>query len=761
MSDDALLLERLQAALSNRYRIEGEVGRGGMAVVYRARDLKHPRTVAINVLREELTESVAAERFRREIRIVAQLQHTHILTLLDSGRVDGALYFVVPFVEGESLREKLDREGKLPVDEAIRYLSEVADALAYAHGRGVVHRHIKPDNVLIQGRHAVVADFGVSKALDAGRGGSQVTGAGTYLGTPAYMAPEQVTGNGVVERCLEKRPADRWQTAEEVRAGLEVTSGGGDGKWSPGRWRWWISVTAAGVAVALWALSSFGPSSSADGLHRPRVAVLPFDDFSGDTSRAYLAYGVTDALNSCLAGIRGLEMISRTSTMGFKDNRPPLPQVGRELNADLLLEGSLLQVGDQIRITTQLIRAATDTNLWSASFDGNLSDVFGLLADVARAVAEQVEVVLTPRDEERLSLAAASDPQVVDAVMKARFLVYTGTSQDLEQAIRILEAALDLDPAFAPAWALLGKAHATRVGWFGGAEAAGEVMLFAEEAARRALALDPENVDAHLALTTLFEAEFRWQDAVDVYQMVLDRDPSYAMAHIWLANVQAAMGRWEEAEASAREAIRVAPLLPDAYNELMHVLGNAGRMEELIPLLSRSLELDPTRLNTRFLITTLLGMLDRCQEPGDPRLVTLGIGGALAEAEHLLRRVCPDLPVCMVAGAYVYRRCGRPEEARQLHGRAESMAREGYFSPGMLSRIRLIMGDRSGALQSLEKALEVGDPALRFTTNGLWDRTLRGDPRFEAIVDRLGLPRDPDWTATDVIGIGQWSDSGK
>jgi serine/threonine-protein kinase len=274
------LLERLKAALADRYRIERELGSGGMATVYLAEDLKHRRQVAVKVLRPELAAALGPDRFLREIRIAANLHHPHILPLYDSGEADGFLYYVMPYEEGQSLRDKLAREGELPIAEAVRIPRDVVDALAHAHEQGVVHRDIKPDNVMLSGRHALVTDFGVAKAVSEATGRDKLTTAGVALGTPAYMAPEQATADEhidhradiyavgalayellagrppflgttpqmilsahvtehaepvakyrdtvpaaldqLVMKCLEKKAADRWQSAEELIPQLEA-----------------------------------------------------------------------------------------------------------------------------------------------------------------------------------------------------------------------------------------------------------------------------------------------------------------------------------------------------------------------------------------------------------------------------------------------------------------------------------------------------------------------------------------------------------
>lgn len=421
------LIDRLRPALSDRYRIEDEIGSGGMAVVFRARDLRHDRTVAVKVLKEEFAQSVGAERFLQEIRIVANLQHPHILALLDSGEVDGTPFYVMPFVEGESLREKLDRERELPVSDVLRVLTEVADALSFAHQHGVVHRDIKPDNILLSGRHALVADFGVAKALDAAQGNRRATTTGVSLGTPAYMAPEQAVGDGTVDcradiyavgilgyelltgsppfhgrtpqqilgakltgrptppsrlrppvgealsrhlmRCLEERPADRWQTADELLTQLEVlhTSTGEMGAWNLARAtgrrrRWGVVVVGLGVvaiSVVSWLVLRGGGAPTGFPAEANRVAVLPFQNHTGDASFDELGDVAADWITSGLAEIDSIQIVSGPAVEaalaepGAGQDRPLW--VARRTGAGLVVTGTVRAVGDSLELRAQLV----------------------------------------------------------------------------------------------------------------------------------------------------------------------------------------------------------------------------------------------------------------------------------------------------------------------------------------------------------------------------------------------------------------------
>jgi serine/threonine-protein kinase len=454
--------QRLSAALEGRYAIEREVGAGGMATVYLARDLKHDRQVALKVLRPELAATLGPDRFPREIRILAKLQHPHVLPLLDSGEASGFLYYAMPFVEGESLRQKLERDGQLPVHDAARILREVVDALAYAHAHGVLHRDIKPDNVMLSGRHALVTDFGVAKAV-SDAGGEKLTTVGVAVGTPTYMSPEQATGEVNIDhrsdiyavgilgyelltgqppftaptaqavlsaqvlerpkpvterrqavpaplsdlllRCLEKDPADRWQSAEEVLQALETmaTPSGGitptstrpvktiDARRSAPRRRW-AMVAAAAALVALAGTGIFLVAGGETAIAPSRVAVLPIQDISGSDGRFVDA--MHDQLIIALGQAGGLTVTPRSAMMIYRSEPKPMNDVARELKVGSILEGTVFRTGDRMRINVQLTEPRMAQQLWSHSYEVNVQDVLGAQDSVVRQIAAGVRQVV-------------------------------------------------------------------------------------------------------------------------------------------------------------------------------------------------------------------------------------------------------------------------------------------------------------------------------------------------------------------------------
>src|SRR5687767_6197035 len=450
---------QLFAALTGRYRLERELGSGGMATVYLAHDERHDRPVAIKVLHPDVAESVGAERFLAEIHTTAKLTHPNILPLFDSGNEDGILYYVMPLVVGESLRARLDRERRLGVADALRITREVGDALAYAHANGVIHRDIKPENILLAGggprggpgatgdpsaAHALVADFGIARAATPA-GGERLTSAGLSVGTPAYMSPEQAAADPHVDG-----RSDQYSLAcvlfellvgEPPFAGPSVdsilvrrftrppprVSGVRDD--IPRHLDGAIFTAMARdpderfptIARFIDALSAPARPPVTLAGAEASVAVLPFTNMSADPENEYFGDGMAEEITNALAQVTGLRVAARTSAFAFKGKDHDLRAIGEQLNVTAVLAGSVRRAGNRVRITAQLIDVADGLHLWSDRYDRELTDIFAIQDEIATAIASRLAVAL--RGGGTLVRPSTSNLDAYELYLKARSLM--------------------------------------------------------------------------------------------------------------------------------------------------------------------------------------------------------------------------------------------------------------------------------------------------------------------------------------------------
>ena len=657
----AALEERLADSLAGRYRLVREIGRGGSAVVYLAEDLKHERFVAVKVLRPEIAASLGPERFLREIKIAANLAHPHILPLHDSDQAGAFLYFVMPVIEGETLRERI-QEGPLPVPNVVAVLRDVLSALQYAHERGVVHRDIKPENVMLGGHRALVTDFGVAKALSAAVD-SDLDTLGSAIGTPTYMAPEQATadpdvdhradlyGVGIlayelltgrppfegdtravvaahlteqpqpvserrpdvppaltrlVMRALEKDPARRWPSAADMLAYLEtaVTRESILGRvarlFTRSGLAWVVAASAIALGIALatgWFLRGpTGPPSA-----RPMVAVLPFENL-GPPEDGYFADGLSDAITARLATLGGLGVISRTSTTRFRGSDLPVSEIARRLNATYILEGTVQRErpGDptsRVRVIPQLVRASDDTQLWAEVFDEEMTGVFRLQTQIARRVANALDLALVEPERRTLAARPTDDLEAYELYLRGHEELErsrgSGDANARRLAIDYLEQAVRRDPGFALAWAELSQAHLWLYRFF--VDPTPDRLARARVALDSAFARAPELPAAHLAhgLYHYWGPESDPDSALLEFRLVAEREPSNALAHTLVAALEAARGDWDAALVSVARATELDPQEPDwsvaagIFNLLTRRYAEAERY------LTRALDLAP------------------------------------------------------------------------------------------------------------------------------------------------------------------------
>jgi len=778
---------RVSAALSDRYRIERELGAGGMATVYLAHDLKHDRDVAIKVLRPELAAALGAERFLAEVRITARLDHAHILTLIDSGSVDGTLFYVMPFVRGESLRARLTRERQLGVDDALTITRQIAAALDYAHRQGVVHRDIKPENILLHEGEAFLTDFGVALAVSEA-GGDRLTGTGLSLGTPSYMSPEQAAGDRNVDarsdvyalgavtyemlageppvtgasvqamiaklmterptslrvlrdtvpaavetavmRALAKAPIDRFATAREFADALVSGAAAPPGpapRASSGRWKG--SAVAVGLllltaaALLLWRRGALAGAGSSGAIRS--LAVLPLDNYSADSTQEYFAEGMTDELTSDLAMISQLRVTSRGSAMQFKGkNRPPTPEIAKALHVDAIVEGSVMRSGDRVRINAQLIDARADRHIWAETFERKSSDVLALQAELASAIASAINVRLTPGERSRLSTAPSVDPAAHEAYLKGRFFFNRPSDENLQKAIAQFDTVVKRSPNFAPAYSGLSDAYIWAA-YNEGFIRAVDAKPRVKAAAERAVQLDSLSAEAHTSLG-VFKAwfEYDWDGSERELRRAIALNPSYAYAHDQLNQMLALVGRFEEAIVEGQRAIALDPLSPSILNDLVMTLVYAGKAAEALDLARKATELDPT-----FFFPT--------HEEGVLALQTGNFPEAIARFERARTLDAPPFTTAYLA--YAYGMSGNRSRALTILEELRKMSPGGKAAPFNLALVYLGLGDRARALDGLEEAYAASSELLVWLKIDRIFDPLRSEPRFVALMKRLNF----------------------
>jgi serine/threonine-protein kinase len=800
VTDPSTPLEQLRAALAGRYRVERELGEGGMATVYLAHDLKHDRQVALKVLKPELAAALGAQRFLKEIQVTANLQHPHILPLYDSGSADGALYYVMPLVRGESLRDRLAREKLLPLDETIRIVRQVAGALDFAHRQGIIHRDIKPENILLHDGEALLSDFGIALALTES-GGGRLTATGLSIGTVQYMSPEQATGerdldarsdvyslgavtyemlageppvtgptpramiaklmterptslrvvrdtvppslDDAVMRALAKAPADRFSSAREFADALTAPElpavHGTAARRIPSsaatRRNLTIAIATLGVlgVVGAYAVARNGMSRRSTarplGADTPAIirsiAVLPLDNYSGDSTQEYFAEGMTDELTAALATISQLRVTSRGSAMQFQGKgRPSTPVIAKTLGVDAVVEGSVARSGNKVRITAQLIDARADKHLWAKSFERNSNDVLALQAELASAIAGEINVRLTEGEQSRLATAPSVNPVSHDAYLKGRYFFNRPSDENLKKAIAQFEEAVRLSPAFAPAYSGLSDAYLWS-GYNEGFITASAARPRARAAAEKAVQLDANSAEAHASLATfkLFY-EFDWPGCEREFRRAIALNPNYAFAHDQFAMALAFTGRFDESTAESARAAELDPLNPQVLIDALMAPMFQKNFKAARELARKSGELDPTY----FFPVMAEGWL------------ALDAGKYRDAIPFIRKATTMGAPPFVTAYlAFAYGAAGDRDSAMKELETLKKMSPGGQVLPFNLALLYLGLGDHARALDNLERAHAADSQMLAWLGRDAIFDPLRAEPRFRALMKRLNF----------------------
>jgi eukaryotic-like serine/threonine-protein kinase len=743
--------EQLRSALADRYRIEEEIGRGGMAAVYLAEDLKHGRKVAIKVLLPTTTHGYEPQRFLREIRIAARLSHPQILPLHDSGECDGLLYFVMPYAGCESLRDRLAREGPLPVEDAVRITRAVAGALGYAHRHNVIHRDIKPENILLQEGEPVVADFGVATAITAAGGDNvYITDRGFAVGTPAYMSPEQASA----ERDLDGR-ADLYSLAcvlFEMLSGQPPFAGSSPRATmarhaieSPVLIRSLRPTVPLAVELALQRALAKGPAERfatmaefSDALMSPApapapigsaddrraIAVLPFVNASADPENEYFSDGMTDELITALTKVEGLQVASRTSVFAFKNLREDVRTIGARLNVSTVLEGTVRKAGNRLRITVQLSSVADGRVLWSERYDREIADVFVIQDEIAQTIVRTLRATLLGDLGDLTPVRYTENVRAYNLYLKGRFWWNRRTQADIAQGIRYFEQAIAEDPGYALAYTGLADSYALDLDYRGAPVIEG--MERAKAEARKALALDETLAEAHTSLGWVtFIYDWDWAGADREFNRAIQLNPRYSTARQWRAWFLAAMGRFDEALAEGRAAIDLDPGSVSIRRSLGWLQYYARQSEAALENLRRALAMNPTAEETH----RLLGLVHLQEGMYDEAAASFK--EALANTEN---------GALAFAGlGHVAARRGRTDETRAVLDELRRRAQTRYVSPVAFTGLYVALGDMDAAFEWLEKAYAERRGWLAYLKIEPLLDPLRDDPRFQRLVQRMRL----------------------
>ncbi len=712
----------LEAALLSRYHLDRELGRGGMATVYLAIDLRHDRRVALKVLHPELSSALGPDRFLREIKLVARLNHPHIVPLFDSGEAGGHLYYVMPVVEGETLRDRLLREGQIPVAESLQIVRGIASALDYAHRQNIVHRDIKPENVMIQDGEALVMDFGIAKALSAASNDT-LTQTGMMVGTPAYVSPEQAAGEPVIDgrsdqyslacvlyemvsgrkpflgataqAVLSKRFSDpvpslrsvHSETTEEVEVAVTRAMAK-----EPAQ-RFGTTMDFAKALVATHLTTPDGSPIQGTGANAGNsIAVMPFTNMSSDPEGDFFADGIADEIITALSKIKALKVSSRSSSFSFKGKNEDIREIGRKLQASTILEGSVRKAGKRLRLTAQLVNAENNEQLWAERYDRELEDVFQIQDEIAQSIVAALRVVLS--DDEKRAIEQVHSPNVeaYGFYLRGRQYFHQHRRKSHEYARQMFERAIELDPDYALAHSGVADCCSFLYQYF---DASPANLKRADAASRRALELAPELAEAHASRGLAVSLSERFAEADIEFETAMKLDPKSFEAAYFYARSCVAQGRNEDA---AKWFERATAIRPDDYASLALLAG----------------------------VYESLGQHDKSIQTSRRAYDTA--------RKHL--ELTPDDPRALYMGAMSLTALGESEKAREWNRRALAMDPD---DPSVLYNIACAFATErqpAEALSALTKALDNGFGHWKWIEHDVDLNSLRDEPEFIALLAR-------------------------
>jgi len=603
----------------SHYQILEKIGEGGMGVVYKAEDTKLKRIVALKFLPPELTrDPQAKERFIREAQAAAALDHQNICTIYEVDEHEEQIFIAMAYIEGQSLREKISK-APIKADEAMNIAIQVAEGLRVAHEKGIIHRDIKPGNIMLTEKGlAKIMDFGLAKL----EWGADLTKTATIMGTIAYMSPEQARGERVDQRTdiwslgcvffemltgrppfksgydqavfysiLHENPPPLASFRHDIPAGIERILHNCLQKDPQYRYKDTASLIEELRRIDL-RERAVSPYWSPKKEKPPSVAVLPFADMSPDKDQEYFCAGISEELINALTHIKDLHVVARTSAFALKGKNLDVREIGRILNVNTVLEGSIRKAANRLRITAQLVNVEDGYHIWSEKFDRELEDIFAIQDEISTAIVDNLKIKLFAGEKTAIQKHHTDDPEAYNLYLKGLHFAHKPSLEAVQKALDYFREAIDRDPGFALAHAGIATVYAT-LGILNLASPTA-MMPKAKMAVQKALELDEQLAEAHAQIANIaFYYEWDWETSDHSYKRAIEINPGYAVAHGWYAWNCLGRGRIDEAIREIKLAQKLDPLMPLFYAFSVGIHGASGKLDEAIEEFRKATELDP------------------------------------------------------------------------------------------------------------------------------------------------------------------------
>jgi len=742
-----------KGTIVQHYRIIEKIGAGGMGEVYLAEDTKLNRKVALKFLPPHLCQDEdCRKRFKREAQAAARLNHPNIITVYEVSEFQGRPFFVMEHVAGQSLKDVI-KGSDLSLVHIVDMVIQICEGLSKAHQSDIVHRDIKPSNVVIDadGRPKLL-DFGLAAIKDT----DQLTKTGSTLGTIGYMSPEQIQGKEVDHRSdlfslgvvLYEMTAGRLPFKGDTEAAT-MNSVLNEVPEPLSRYKSGVSSklqdivskllekdpqlryqSAAGVSSDLKTLARDKVSDSGNEVTPPSIAVLPFTNLSADPEQEYFCDGMAEEIINALTHVEALRVVARTSCFAFKGKNEDIREIGRKLNVDHVLEGSVRKAGNRVRITGQLIKISDGYHLWSDKFDRDLEDIFEVQDEISLAIAQKLKVKLLGDGNEQLVKRPTENLEAYNLYLRGRFFWNKRSRKELFKAVEYFEQAVHSDPDFALGHAGLADAHVILTDYDRSMRK--EHLMQAEKSALKALELDDTLAEAHAALALVRFNQWKWSEVEAGFIKATELNPRYASAHHWYALSLAANRRFEQSQEHLKLARELDPLSLAIIMAQAVVFYITGQNDQAIDVCREGVELAPDFPAYPMIIGLALA------EKGEYTVAIehYNLGIKLSEKE-IPEEKDPQYIKPYIGRAFAL--MGEVEKAREILEDLIKEAEKSYVSPDGIAALWIALGDTEQGFEWLERSVDEQDDWLpMFSASPVFD-SVRNDPRFVSLMSRIGL----------------------